>query len=105
MLSGNFIYMQERQRVEDGYRTLAFLFEEIVPPPFSLEAALTLDELAGYVSTWSATERYRRQQGTDPVPELMRELEKVWPDPGSPVTICWPLALRLGRMLNKSSEW
>jgi ubiquinone/menaquinone biosynthesis C-methylase UbiE len=45
----------ERKLVKEGYRTIAFPFEEITPPTFRMETRWTLDELLGYFSTWSAT--------------------------------------------------
>jgi ubiquinone/menaquinone biosynthesis C-methylase UbiE len=44
----------ERRIVEDGYRSLRFPFEEIAPPALEMEAFWSLDDLAGYIDTWSA---------------------------------------------------
>jgi hypothetical protein len=47
------------------------------------------------VRTWSATHRFVKQRGFDPVVELGRELEADW---GSGVRrVRWPLSLRVGR--------
>jgi len=90
----------ERKLVEEGYRTLAFPFEELQPPAFEIEAAMTLDEITGYVRTWSATQRYQKEHGYDPVLELEEEMMSVWDDPELPITVHWPLALRVGRAVN-----
>jgi SAM-dependent methyltransferase len=60
----------ERRHIEAGYRTLPFPFDEIETPEFALELIWNIDQLAGYVSSWSATARYRKALGTDPVPLL-----------------------------------
>lgn len=87
----------ERQLVDDGYRQITLPFEEVTAPAFAMETALTLAELAGYVGTWSATQSFVRARGSDPVPELVRELDAVWGEPDRPRPAAWPLALRIGR--------
>jgi len=86
----------ERRWVEEGYASLAFPYEEIRPPAFSLTAAWTLPHLAGYLRTWSATQRYTKTQGIDPVSDLVPQLAPHWGEPQTVHTLRWPLTLRLG---------
>ena len=88
----------ERDHVEKGYRTLQFPFDEIETPAFTIEAAMILEEMMGYVRTWSATQNFQKALGTDPLPDLARELEKVWGDPELPITVYWPVTLRVGKV-------
>ena len=44
-----------RRLVEDEYRSIEFPFESIAAPPFSIEVKWTLEQLGGYLSSWSAT--------------------------------------------------
>jgi ubiquinone/menaquinone biosynthesis C-methylase UbiE len=88
---------RERRLVEEGYRSLPFPFAEIEPPAFHLEAEFTSEQLAGYVRTWSATQRFYQATGKDPVPELVRSLNEAWQNQPRPITIRWPLALRVCR--------
>jgi len=88
----------ERRHIEAGYRTLPFPFEEIAAPEFALELSWNLDQVAGYVSSWSATARYMRAKGSDPVPLLRHSLAAVWPDTGSEVALRMPLGLRAARL-------
>lgn len=85
----------QRRIIEDGYRSIPFPFAEIEPPPFEMTAAMTLDAFAGYLGTWSATIRYRRAEGTDPVPPLVAQIEAEWGDETR--TVRWPLVMRVGR--------
>jgi SAM-dependent methyltransferase len=87
----------ERRWVESGYRTLRFPFDEvaIVSPP--MIATWTLDQVLGYVGTWSAVARCREQTGHDPVPELGQRLRSAWGDPTTARRVEWPLAVRAGR--------
>lgn len=88
----------ERRLVEEGYRTIPFPFEELPVPPFRMEARWDLDQLIGYLGTWSATSRYRREQGRNPLEPLRSALAAEWGDPSSSRAIEWPIALRVGRV-------
>jgi SAM-dependent methyltransferase len=87
----------ERAHVLAGYGTIPFPFVEITAPTLSLEQRWTLDELTGYVGTWSAVLRYRQAVGEDPAERLRVELTEVWGDPAVPRLVRWPLAVRAGR--------
>jgi ubiquinone/menaquinone biosynthesis C-methylase UbiE len=87
----------ERALVEAGYRTIPFPFAEITPPAFRMEARWTLDQLLGYFSTWSATNRYLQATGCNPIAPLAADLRQVWGNPDQPHQIIWPLAVRIGR--------
>lgn len=87
----------ERRLVDDRYRGIEFPFEETESPEFSMAADWTLDELLGYVGTWSAVNRYRASQGHDPAAMLVEQLEAGWPR-GERRRIRWPLTVRAGRL-------
>lgn len=88
----------ERRHIESGYRTLPFPFEEIPAPEFGTELSWNLEQVAGYVSSWSATARYRKALGKDPVPLLRASLGEVWPARDSSVAIRMPIGLRVGKL-------
>lgn len=88
----------ERQLVEEGYRTIPFPFRETAAPEFKMEARWTMGQLLGYFSTWSATNRYLKTKGINPLPALSERLACVWGDVDTPRKIIWPLALRVGRI-------
>ena len=88
----------ERRHVESGYRTLPFPFREIPAPEFRMIADWTLPELLGYLRSWSATERYHAEHGTDPVDGLATELAPLWGDSSIRRRVIWPLSLRVGRV-------
>lgn len=87
----------ERRLVEEGYRTIPFPFTEIVAPVLRMEAQWTLLQLIGYFSTWSATGRYIKATGRNPLETLAKALAQDWGDVNSPRLVTWPLALRIGR--------
>jgi SAM-dependent methyltransferase len=84
----------ERRLVEEGYRSMAFPFTEIVAPLFNMEARWERAHLLGYLRSWSATGRYVDVKGVDPVAELEERLAPVWAD--APRTVTWPVSLRVG---------
>jgi ubiquinone/menaquinone biosynthesis C-methylase UbiE len=87
----------ERHLVEAGYRTIPFPFEELVSPTFRMETHWTAQELLGYFSTWSATNRFIKATGHNPLQTLAETLATVWPENDSRLKIAWPLSFRLGR--------
>jgi ubiquinone/menaquinone biosynthesis C-methylase UbiE len=87
----------ERVLVENGYRTIPFPYTEITPPAFRMETHWTLEQLLGYFSTWSATNRYIKATGQNPLELLAASLQASWGDPALPRRIEWPLSLRIGR--------
>ena len=87
----------ERRFVEEGYRTLPFPWREECPPVFGLAANWDLEQVMGYLATWSAVQRYRDQAGRDPLPALREELLRAWPA-GESRRLEWPIHLRLGRV-------
>jgi ubiquinone/menaquinone biosynthesis C-methylase UbiE len=68
----------ERVLVEQSYRTIPFPFAEVTTPKFRMETNWTLEQLLGYFSTWSATSRYIKAKGTNPIEPLRKELSAVW---------------------------
>jgi len=88
----------ERRLIDECYRTIPFPFTESAPPAFHMAAEWTLDEYLGYLGTWSATQRYRQQQGTDPLPALRVELSHAWSAPQAKRTVKWPIHLRIGKV-------
>lgn len=87
----------ERQYVNVEYRTIPFPFERTSTPRFSLENEWTLDQIAGYMRSMSATARYINANGTDPVVTVQAELKALWPD-DSPRRIVWPVIVLAGRV-------
>lgn len=88
----------ERTLVENGYRMLPFPFAEIAAPAYTLQAEWTLDQLLGYLRSWSASDRYRKARGVDAVDAFATEMLPLWGAPERLRTIRWPLALRVGRV-------
>jgi len=85
-----------RVHVDNGYRDLALPWPAVAAPALEMTAMWTRDELAGYVTTWSATVRLVAARGEAPIDELRRDLTALWPD-GEPREVRWPLTIKLAR--------
>ena len=94
----------ERKIVEDGYRTIAFPFDELTTPGFELVHSWDLEHLLGYMGSWSSTQRYRKQIGADPLPLIAQDLEAAWGDPAMTRNVIWPLHLRVGRISSSAGN-
>ena len=88
----------ERRIVDERYRNIDFPFAEFAVPEFTIEQAVTLGDVAGYLRTWSATRGYIEQHASDPVDDLAAELTPVWGDPQTLRRASWPVAMRAGRI-------
>ena len=87
----------ERRFLEAGYEGIALPFPRIAHPVISLSVDWALDDLVGYLGTWSATARYRQQMERDPIPDVREALRAVWGDPSMPRHVRWPLAMHACR--------
>ncbi len=87
----------ERRHIEANYRTLPFPFQELVHPDFALTLHWNLEQVLGYVSSWSATARYRQSNADDPLPRLRAALQAIWPA-GGKAEVHLPIGLRAGRL-------
>lgn len=88
----------ERAHLETGYRDLSFPFPAIDAPPLELMHEWNRDQLTGYVGTWSAVSRYRKECSEDPIPQLLDRLAVHWPNPADRRTVRWPLIVKTGRI-------
>ncbi len=86
----------ERKIIEDGYRNLHLGFKEInVDQNFKITTKWTLDELEGYLTSWSSVQKYQREKKENPVPWILEKLAPIWPKTESK-EITFPIFMRVG---------
>ncbi|HTH54628.1 MAG TPA: class I SAM-dependent methyltransferase [Cyclobacteriaceae bacterium] len=85
---------KERKLIDEEYRTIGFPFDEIKTPAFSFSFQWRLDELQGYLTTWSAVQKFRREKNINPVDELSENLNPLWHS--TKLTVNFPLFARIG---------
>ena len=89
-------WVAQNRLVEKEYTTIPFPFKEIQSPPFQYQKLFSLDDLIGYLNTWSATQRYITENKVNPTDELAILLKKVWQNPTSQKLVTWKIALKVG---------
>jgi hypothetical protein len=61
-------------------------------------APWTVDHLLAYLRSWSATQRYIKANGEDPVALIEPELRAGWGDPAKVRDVRWQFHVRVGRV-------
>lgn len=90
---------EERRYIDELYQTIPFPFEEIATPGFEHTVEWNLEQLTGYLGTWSAVKHYIRENGNDPVPAISNELKEIKGETAT-FTVHFPLLLRIGKIRN-----
>jgi len=86
----------ERRLIDEQLKTIDFPFEEITVPAFAMRVDWTLEELEGYIGTWSAVRKYVTANKSNPVAALMTSIRKQ--RPAVPLSVSFPLFVRMGRI-------
>ena len=88
---------RERRHTENGYRDFEFPFDEVIPPKIDMAVDWSVDQLVGYVGTWSGVRAITAAEGERPLQEFSLNVRAVW---GSTPTrrVRWPLGMRVGRI-------
>jgi SAM-dependent methyltransferase len=87
----------ERAHVDAGYQTLPFPFVEIAAPPFDMLARWNVEQFLAYLRTWSASQRYLKSKGTDPVSMIEPDFRAAWGDPQRVRDVRWKFFVRAGK--------
>jgi len=88
----------ERAYVDAGYRTIPFPFAAIDAPEFPMIMRWNVDQLLAYLRSWSATRRYIKANGEDPVGIVEPDLRVAWGDPPRVREVRWQFHLLAGRV-------
>ncbi|WP_143959964.1 class I SAM-dependent methyltransferase [Litoribacter populi] len=87
----------ERKWIDENYQTIPFPFREVNFSNHTIAYSWNLDQLTGYLQTWSAVKNYKNQTGKDPMPQVTRELEKAFGE-RKEVKVSFPILARVGRV-------
>lgn len=86
----------ERKYIDENYQTIPFPYKEIGAPAFKIEVTWSIDELIGYLNTWSAVQHYIKKNGTNPLDQIISELRDSWGEKNNKKAT-FPVLLRVGR--------
>ncbi|MCU0469883.1 MAG: class I SAM-dependent methyltransferase [Arcicella sp.] len=84
----------ERRYIDDEYRSIPFEFEEIESPNFEMNYEWTVDELEGYLNTWSSVQKYINLHGENPVNQFIDNVKFE-----GKIKICFPIFLKIGKIV------
>jgi ubiquinone/menaquinone biosynthesis C-methylase UbiE len=87
----------ERKFVENRYENIPFPFPRLPSPSSRMSAKWTVEQLVGYLGTWSAVKRYRDSKGKNPVESIEKELARFWDTRSDVMAIHWPLSVVIGK--------
>jgi len=88
----------ERHYVYDNYTTIPFPFEDIRLPAMEMTYSWSLDQLLGYLHTWSAVKRFTEQHGRSPIDEdFVGALRTFWAD-NEVKLVHFPIFARIARV-------
>lgn len=85
----------ERKYVDEGYASIPFPFQKIDTPHFEIVKYWTLEDLHGYLETWSAFQKYVSINNSNPVLQLIESIRPFWKT-GETKKIIFPIHLLLG---------
>lgn len=72
-------------------------FEEISAPTIDMKAEWSCEHFLGYLSTWSALQKYIAMNGKNPLEEEAEKIKKAWGNKELR-TVSWPLSIRIWKI-------
>lgn len=87
----------ERKYIDEHYQNIPFPFSLISPPEeFSIKTTWSIEEMEGYLNTWSSLQTYLATHKENPVPKLIQQIKKTgrWEDG---MSIRFPIFMKVGR--------
>ena len=89
-------WQKENQLVSEEYKTIPFPFKEIKTPSFLFQKEITLNDLKGLLMSWSATQRYKDQKGSEPLLAIENDLQNLWRNVDETKLATWTIFLKVG---------
>ena len=87
----------ERLHIENHYASVPFPYEDIRFEVFTQTYTWGIEELAGYLSTWSSVQKFIKQNGYNPVNQFIEGILPLWEE--KEMTVKFPVFLKMGRVL------
>ena len=88
----------ERRHIETEYRSIRFPYDNIqLNEQYAIRVRWGLEQLKGYLSSWSSVRRYMAEFEADPVPAFIGKLKDLWPENES-YQVEFPIFSRIGRI-------
>jgi ubiquinone/menaquinone biosynthesis C-methylase UbiE len=89
---------EARKYVEEKYATVEFDYDLLPVKEFETTLNWQREDMIGYISSWSAIQKYIKVNGHSPIPIIEEEINKLWPE-GEVKKVSFPIYLKLGRVV------
>ena len=87
-----------RKYVEEKYATVEFDYDLLPVKDFETTLNWQREDMIGYISSWSAIQKYSKVNGRSPIPIIEEEIKKLWPE-GEGKKVSLPIYLKLGAII------
>jgi ubiquinone/menaquinone biosynthesis C-methylase UbiE len=87
----------ERKHIENAYSDIEFPFNPIKAPKCTMQKQWTLNQLLGYLGTWSATQKFISKHQQDPRDQIIKPLSEAWGSDDTK-TVTWPVTIKTFRI-------
>lgn len=87
----------ERKHLEQQYQFIPFPFKELETPTVTNIKLWKLENLIGYLNTWSSVKHFTKKNGYNPINDIAEDLRKAW---GTTEIrkVNFPIIFRVGRI-------
>ena len=89
-------YWPSERALIERFDRIPFPFPELETASFEIVQDWNLEQLSGYLWSWSSTQRFVAATGRNPIEQISDDLRVAWGDPQRTKRIVWPLVLRVG---------
>ena len=89
---------EARKYVEEKYSTVEFDYDLLPVKDFETTLNWEREDMIGYISSWSAIQKYIKVNGHSPIPIIEEKINKLWPE-GEIKKVRFPIYLKLGRVV------
>ncbi|TGN09431.1 class I SAM-dependent methyltransferase [Leptospira ilyithenensis] len=88
---------KERRYIDENYKTIPFPFEEIPVPTIFNDFEWTIEQMIGYLETWSAIQNYIEEKNENPLDSVLNDLKSLWGE-GKKRMVRFPILFRVARI-------
>lgn len=90
----------ERKYVDEKYSTVEFDYELLPVKDFETVLHWKREELVGYISSWSAVQKFIKVNGYSPIPMIEEKIKKLWQE-DEVKKVVFPIHLKLGKIIKE----
>lgn len=88
----------ERKHVDEKYSTVEFEYELLPSKEFETVLHWKREDMLGYISSWSAVQKYITVNGYSPISIIEGKLKQLWPE-AELKKVVFPIYLKLGKIV------